>query len=197
LVAGGAVGLSLCDQIHVHSGVLSYDSPGPFDQAWWVLPQFALATAAIYAGARPVARRLAEPAPAALAAATLWFVGVYAVSGVADRWPHVLAAALGLTWAARVAASSNRAALVAYSLLLAAVGTGYEAALSSTGAFEYARQDFVVPIWLPGLYLHGAPLALALTRKLQAPSLEPGVWELPDSAMAELERRRRHRTFDT
>lgn len=55
--------------------------------------------------------------------------------------------------------------MAAYSLLLAAVGTGVEAAISSPGASAYSHPDVLaVPIWLPGLYLHGAPVALALAR---------------------------------
>jgi hypothetical protein len=167
LVVGGALALSACDQIHVHFGVLSYPHPVLAGQAWWVPLEFALATAAICVGTRPFARRLPEPSAATFATATLWFVGAYAASGVFQRWPLALAAAYLLTWAGRVAVSRERAAVGAYSLLLAAAGTAVEAVISSTGAFAYAHPDLVlVPIWLPGLYLHGAPLALALTRGL-------------------------------
>jgi hypothetical protein len=57
--------------------------------------------------------------------------------------------------------------VAAYSVLLAVAGTATEAVISSTGAFAYAHPDLLLaPIWLPGLYLHGAPLALALTRRV-------------------------------
>jgi hypothetical protein len=53
---------------------------------------------------------------------------------------------------------------VSFSILLAAAGTGFEAALVGADMFRYADFD-PVPIWLPGLYLHGAALALAITRR--------------------------------
>ena len=52
-----------------------------------------------------------------------------------------------------------------FAIGLAVAGTLYEGTLSGSGAFSYLRPDFYnVPIWLPGLYLHGAPLAITLRR---------------------------------
>jgi hypothetical protein len=174
LFAGGGIGLALCDQIHVQTGVLSYEAGGYFGQAWWVPLQFGVAALAICAGAWPFARRLAPPSAEVLTIGAAWFVAAYAASGVFDRWPYALAAAFVVTWAGRVAVARHRAALTAFSLLLAAGGTGAEALLSAAGTFDYADPDFLgLPAWLPGLYLHGAPLALAVTRWLAAPDTAP------------------------
>ena len=170
LFAAGGLGLALCDQIHVQSGVLDYETGGFFGQGWWVPLQFGFAALAIVAGAAPFARRRAKPGAAAFLTGTLWFLAAYAASGLFDAHPYALAAAFVVTWALRVALARQPAPLVAFSLLLAAAGTGAEAILSAAGTFAYANPDVLgVPIWLPGLYLHGAPLALALSRALSEP----------------------------
>jgi hypothetical protein len=170
LFAAGGIGLALCDQIHVQSGVLDYDTGGYFGQAWWVPLQFGVAALAIVAGAAPFARGRAQPKLIDFVTGTAWFVAAYAASGLFDAYPNALAVAFVLTWALRVALAPQPASLVAYSLLLAAAGTAAEAALSAAGTFAYANPDLLgVPIWLPGLYLHGAPLALALSRALSEP----------------------------
>ena len=170
MFAAGGVGLALCDQIHVQSGVLDYDTGGFFGQAWWVPLQFGVAALAIVAGAAPFARGRAQPKFIDFVTGTAWFVAAYAASGLFDAHPNALAVAFVLTWALRVALAPQPASLVAYSLLLAAAGTAAEAALSAAGTFAYANPDLLgVPIWLPGLYLHGAPLALALSRALSEP----------------------------
>jgi hypothetical protein len=168
LFAGGGVGLALCDQIHVQADVLHYDTGGFFGQAWWVPLQFGLASLAIVAGAAPFARRRAEPRASDFVTGIAWFAAAYAASGIFDAHPYALAVAFVVGWSARVALARERSVLVAYSVLLAAAGTGAEAILSAAGTFDYTAPDFIgVPIWLPGLYLHGAPLALALARALR------------------------------
>jgi hypothetical protein len=132
----------------------------------------------------PFARGRDRPRPAAFATGVMWFAGAYAASGILDSHPYALATALVATWALRVALARQPASLVAYSLLLAAAGTGAEALLSAAGTFSYANPDFLgVPIWLPGLYLHGAPLALALARALSEPA---GATVRPDASRASL-----------
>jgi hypothetical protein len=170
LFIAGGIGLALCDQIHVQSGVLDYETGGFFGQAWWVPLQFGVAALAIVAGAAPFARARPEPGAAAFLTGTLWFVAAYAASGLFDAHPYALTVAFVLAWAARVALARQPGSLVAFSLLLAAAGTGAEAILSAAGTFAYANPDLLgVPIWLPGLYLHGAPLALVLSKALSEP----------------------------
>jgi hypothetical protein len=170
LFIGGGIGLALCDQIHVQAGVLDYETGGFFGQAWWVPLQFGVAAVAIVAGAVPFARQRAKPNSADFVTGSAWFVAAYAASGLFDEHPIALAVAFALAWALRVALARQPGPLVAYSLLLAAAGTAVEAILAGVGAFAYANPDLLgVPIWLPGLYLHGAPLALALARALSEP----------------------------
>jgi hypothetical protein len=170
LFAAGGIGLALCDQIHVQAGVLDYETGGFFGQAWWVPLQFGVAAVAIVAGAVPFARQREQPKSADFVTGTAWFVAAYAASGVFDAHPIALAVAFVLAWALRVALARQPGPLVAYSLLLAAAGTAAEAILSAAGTFAYADPDMIgVPIWLPGLYLQGAPLALALAKALSQP----------------------------
>lgn len=170
----GGIFLSLCDQIHVHTGVLFYDGPGLAGQAWWVPLEFGVASLAIYAIAWPVTSRLREPSNGALASALAWFFAAYVASGVFRGHPLALSAGYGLTWLARLAGRGDDAFRVATSsLVLAVAGVVVEGAVSATGAFRYANPDYLlVPMWLPGLYLHGAPLALAVVRRLRAPAGE-------------------------
>jgi hypothetical protein len=167
LFVGGGVGLALCDQIHVQASVLDYDTGGFFGQAWWVPLQFGVASLAIVLGAAPFAARRAAARPVDFVTGAAWFVASYAATGLFHDHPAALAGTLSAVWILRVALARERDVLVAYSLLLAAAGTGVEAILSAAGTFAYADPDFLrVPEWLPALYLNGAPLALALSDRL-------------------------------
>jgi hypothetical protein len=58
--------------------------------------------------------------------------------------------------------------LIAYSLVMAVAGAGFEAFWSSLGFFYYRHPDVLgVPRWLPGIYLHVALVAGPLERVLK------------------------------
>jgi hypothetical protein len=71
-----------------------------------------------------------------------------------------------VTWMARIRGrGDDRVRVGVYGLLLALVGSAFEGRWSATGSFTYAAPDIAgVPLWLPGLYLHGAPLAVDVAR---------------------------------
>ena len=166
----GGIGGALCDQLHTQLGVLHYPKPVLFGQAWWVAPLFGAGTIVFYTLAVPFVRRaqgkIARPAPATLAIATAFFLGAYLASCLFDE--RALAAVFLVTWAARMAFTPARAETIVYSILLAVLGSSFEAALSSTGAFVYDKAAYtIVPLWLPGLYMHGAPLGLHLVALLE------------------------------
>jgi hypothetical protein len=168
----GGLGGAMCDQIHVQAGVLSYPTPWLAGQAWWVGPNFGLATLLIALGTLPFAAPLAARAPAAprgreIAVAAALFVAAYLASGLLAGSPRALALGYALTFAARLWPRPERGPLALYAVGLAIGGTSYEAALAGTGAFAYAAPELAgVPLWLPGLYLHGAFLAALVLRKL-------------------------------
>lgn len=168
----GALGGAACDQIHVRSGMLAYPHRWFLGQAWWVAPQFGIAVLVMVLAAVPLARQagglVAWPTPPVVAIEAAWFLGAYAATGVWGRSrPGVLATVLVGIWAARLARRPDRWPLAALSLLLAIGGVAYEGSLAATGAFHYVRPAlYHIPVWLPGLYLQGAPLLVSATRLL-------------------------------
>ncbi len=165
-VAGG-IGGALCDQIHVQSSTLWYPHPWIAGQAWWVGPQFGIAVIAILTGATAFAQRMRRtPATMDFVTGGAWFLGAYAASAVFGGHPAALLAIYLATFAARLAVNPDRVPVLGFSLLLAIGGTLYEGTLSSLHGFYYAHPDvYHVGMWLPGIYLHGAPLALAIARR--------------------------------
>ena len=169
LVLGGVCGL-LLDHIHVHFGVLFYPNPWLWGQAWWVAPLFAAATIAILSGASLFTDGAPGTREHQVAGSAAWFVAAYWASG---QWHgHPIGLALG--YAGFFALRTTHRPTLIFAGLLAAGGVGFEALLSSTGAFHYRHPDlWGTPMWLAGLYLHGAPLALAVAarlRKVASPS---------------------------
>jgi hypothetical protein len=171
----GLVAGPLLDQIHVRSGALSYAHPWFWDQAWWVGPQFGLAFAFLAAVAVGVQHHLGTRTPPMVPFERIvqqfaWFVGAYAATGLLWREPVLLCALLVGALAVRVASvrpdAPSRRAIV----LLALVGTAYEGTLSSLpGTFSYAEtHGLPVPVWLPLLYAHGAPILRTFMRNAVA-----------------------------
>jgi len=154
------------DHLHATHRVLAYPHIAFWDQAFWVGPLFAAASLACVLGARPFlgwARRRGEvrrPDVRQLAADGIGFFAAYAYTSFspADQ-PNVTLAVLLIAFAVRVLAERRATWLVGYCLLLAVAGSLFEAGLSSTGAFYYHHPDFVVPRWLPGIYLHAGLIA--------------------------------------
>ena len=167
----GAAGGAGLDQIHVRTRVLSYPSPTFVGQPWWVAPQFGVAAVAALEGARLFTPSVDEPTTPRLAGDVGWFVVSYLASGVFDRrGARAFGAASLFFWVARMVRRGDRRPLVAYALLLAGVGTTYEHVVAGTGLFSYSRPRIGhVPVWLPVLYLQGAPLAVDLARATAKP----------------------------
>lgn len=163
--------LTTGDQFHTQFGVISYTEPGPlWGQAWWVGPGFALATIGFCVLAWPFAPHVAHPARRDFISGALWFFCSYAASGIFGSWSLTLTAVYTLLWLSRVLPRGDHAPVIVYSILLAVAGTLGEYGLHALGICRYEPRDFLlVPLWLPALYLQGAPLALAITRWLRYP----------------------------
>jgi hypothetical protein len=171
--ACGAIGGAALDQMHVGGHVLAYERIDFAQQPWWVAPQFGAGAVLVLLAAFPLARReagpLAVPLPPAstVGADAGWFLGAYLATALFDPYPRVLAGVLLVTWIARVSRGPNRTGRAAFAVVLATAGTLYEGTLAGSGAFTYLRSDaYNVPVWLPGLYLHGAALAVVASRLL-------------------------------
>ena len=178
LAAGFGLLGTLCDQFHVQSGLLSYPDTWLWDQAAWVPLNFAVLLTGLVAltiplGRLAAARGVPEPGPRRLAADFAWFVGAYALSGlVAPDAPGALAVTYFAVWVVRIAFREDRALLYPFGVALALAGCLVEAVEIEFGWFAYADPDVIgVPFWLAGIYLHGAPLALDVARRMDASGL--------------------------
>lgn len=155
--------MSLCDRVHLAYGVLVQEGPRILGQAFWVLPLFGGGAVGMVVGHRVVRRALGDPLrPRRLGAlATSLVLGglVYVVTGPLQHAKVGLALGLGAAWAVRAATRRTWTTLVA-SVILGATGPLVEATIARLGGHTYAHPDlFGVPIWLPGIYVHGALLA--------------------------------------
>ncbi len=122
------------------------------------------------------ARRPPSPGTGRLAADFAWFVGAYAPQRHrrARRAPEALAVAYVVVWIPRIAMREERAILFPFGVALALAGCVVEAAEIELGWFSYADPEVIgVPFWLAGIYLHGAPLALDVARRVDAAGLAP------------------------
>ena len=176
LFVGTVVG-PLLDQIHVQSGALDYEHPWLWGQAWWVGPQFGVAFAFLAATAVAVQHHLGTREPDMVPTARIvqqfaWFLAAYAATGLLWREPLLLALLLVAALAVRVATVRPDRPAIRTIMLLAVVGTAYEATLSAIpGTFGYAdTSGLPVPVWLPLLYAHGAPLLRTFMRNAVAAS---------------------------
>lgn len=166
LVAFGAALCTALDQIHVRFGVLAYPKPFLLGQAWWVPFLFALATVAMVLGWRQMAALTGEE-PVAVAddevdRALSWLIGAYLASAFVKDHPWILLGVFVGAFAFRAGTLGSRT-LVLQAIGMAIVGTAVEALLSKLGLFRYLVPTVGgVPVWLPGLYLHGAFLVRAL-----------------------------------
>jgi hypothetical protein len=155
---------TVCDHLHVITGVLAYPKPFLWQQAWWVPFLFAAASLFVVAAARPILVAFGgtddrPPAAREVAGDGILFVTAYAFTAYGHALPSVVLAVLVAWWLGRVV-RGRRFWLVPYSLAAAVGGTLFEAGLSATGAFHYLVPDFLgVPMWLPALYLHVALLS--------------------------------------
>jgi hypothetical protein len=151
---GAGLGLAACDRMHVAAGVLTQRGRG-----WWTPLTFGTGGVVIAQVGRRFLRRgedrdIAPQIPP--------FVAAYAATALLADRPRALAAGLWLTALPRVRGD------LPFALLLATAGPAVEVGLSATGAFAYARPLREVVPWLSGLYLHGAPLALAVSSTREA-----------------------------
>ena len=177
LVIGFFAGTA-CDQIHVRFGVLWYPHPFFLGQAIWVPFLFAGAAIAMGNGYALIASLLGgdsyRPGRATVVAPLAIFVAAYFSTGLLDAAaPRALTVGLVAAWLAHVATLRSKRQVIAYSIVCAVSGPLFEAALSSTGAFFYTRPAWLVPMWLPALYLHCGPLARHVQRAFLQPTPAP------------------------
>lgn len=172
--------LTAGDLLHVRYGVISYPSSGPlFGQAWWVAPGFAIAVVAMIVAAWPFAEFIARQRRKDILRDAAWFFASYAGTAVAGEKVVGLSALLFGLWMYRLGSRPDRRPLAVFSVVLGLGGTIAEIALHATGLCRYSqRQLWNVPVWLPLLYMMGAPLAVGVARWVRG---EPPLEEPPSS----------------
>lgn len=163
----GGIAATLCDANHVATGTLRYPHPVLFGQAWWVLPGFLVAFLAMGATYRSAAPRLstalstgASRAPGshgALVETLSTFVLVYLASGFGNESPGLLSLVFYGVFAVRLGFTYERAWLLVVAVALGLGGMSVEGSLGALELAAYRHTDvFHVPLWLGGVYMHGA-----------------------------------------
>ncbi|HXC49749.1 MAG TPA: hypothetical protein VN634_02585 [Candidatus Limnocylindrales bacterium] len=163
----GATVATLCDANHVRTGTISYRDPWLFGQAWWVFPEFILTFLAMVAGYILLASRVSRAMPTQRSQSAgsvrpfveslVLFACLYLISGFASREPVFLCWIFYATFLARWIVSYERAWLLLLALLMGIGGMVGEGLVGATGLAAYRHTDvFHAPLWLAGLYMHGA-----------------------------------------
>lgn len=163
----GALIATFCDGVHVYTSTLVYPDPLWYGQPWWPFPMFTLAFLSMAITYRLVdlfmpaslvrSQSCAPGSTAALVETLLLFALVYMLSGFGNTSALFLCVLFYVSFAVRLWATYERGFLLLIAILLAIGGTLVEAGISAIGQVAYTRNDMIgVPLWLPGLYLHGA-----------------------------------------
>ncbi len=157
----GAVLGTLLDQLHVRGGVLSYPRPLLLGQAAWVPLLFGVAAVSLGVLHRSLRRALRGPmelSTRGLVRDGGLFVIAYATSGFARVSSFALLSLFVLAYAVRVVVLREPRHRILHALACAAIGIVAESVLVTVGAFRHHVVDvWLVPFWLPGLYMHAAP----------------------------------------
>jgi hypothetical protein len=163
----GAFVATVCDGVHVHTHTLAYPVPFLFGQAWWVFPGFLLAFLFMGHAYSLIVERLPAGIPTQKSAskgnarefieAVMAFAFVYLLSGFGNFEPALLSVIFYGTFVVRWLPSYDRLWLLLLSVSMAIGGMFAEGAISAAGGVAYRHVDvFHVPLWLGGLYMHGA-----------------------------------------
>ena len=164
------IGGAALDLLHTHLGVLSYREPWLFGQAWWVAPNFGIGFSIFLAIGMLMTKRaidLPTPRESELYRSGAIFAGAYLLSCFFSDHPWLMLLFFVAVFLGRAMRGPATKLFIAHALALAAMGTAFELALTSTGAYWFHHPDVLtVPAWLPGLYLNGAPFGLWLAKKL-------------------------------
>ncbi len=163
----GAVICTLCDKLHVLTGTLSYPIPFWGGQPWWTFPGFFAAF--IIMGLLYV--KLINVLPNSINRAyscshgsnretldaLLIFTLVYLSSGFGHEYSFILTFIFFVTFLFRLIFAIDKSFILILGIILGIGGAMGEGILSAFDLVHYSMPEiFHVPVWLVGVYLHGA-----------------------------------------
>lgn len=162
-----AVVCTLGDAVHVYTATLRYPEPLWFGQAGWVFPLFFTAFLLTAFGTGLLVKHLPAAVTGCYSQAggrwselvdqLLLFFLIYLLSGFGNYSPDLLLTIFTLTFFFRLAFSPQRVLLLLLALMLVPGGMIAEGLLGQLGLVAYREPEwFNVPLWLGGLYAHGA-----------------------------------------
>ncbi|TNE43663.1 MAG: hypothetical protein EP343_33140 [Deltaproteobacteria bacterium] len=160
-LVGGTI-ISLGDRFHIVFGVLSQNDQSFLGQAWWVPLVFGVAGLLMFPSwviLRKVFRGVVYPIRiSGLIGSTILFLIAYAATGPFAKYAYIMTGILVGAWIVRLWwRTQTDVATVVFCLLLAIAGPLVEIGFSAAGMFEYhVHHMWSIPMWLPGIYLHGA-----------------------------------------
>ncbi|MEZ5004087.1 MAG: hypothetical protein R2730_13740 [Chitinophagales bacterium] len=167
LAAIAALVASFCDKVHVITNTLYYPKPAWGGQPWWTFPGFFVVFVFMCAVYLLMEKQLPNSIDKSYSTkkgsaqqfieSLLLFAFVYLMSGFGNEWPILLNVLFYGTFLLRWLASRDKTFILIISLILAVGGTLGEGVLSAMGLVYYTKPViFHVPLWLGGVYMHGA-----------------------------------------
>lgn len=163
----GAAVATFCDAMHVHTQTLSYPQPYMFGQAVFVFPGFFGAFLIMGGAYRLLVRYLPRAVARAvstspgdqreLTESLVSFALVYLLSAFGNREPVLLSYLFYATALLRLTVTSERGFMTLLALILALFGILAEGTMTVLDLVRYREPEiYGVPVWLGGLYMHGA-----------------------------------------
>ncbi len=163
----GAAVATFCDAMHVFTHTLSYPKPFLYGQAAFVFPGFFGAFLIMGGAYRLLVRYLPQSVERAvstspgdqreLTESLISFALVYLLSAFGNHQPGLLAYIFYATALLRLTVSQDRTFMVILAVTLAVYGVLAEGAMTMANLVQYREPEiFGVPVWLGGLYMHGA-----------------------------------------
>lgn len=163
----GALIATLCDKNHVETETLHYPNPFWDGQPWWNYPAFFIGFVAMGLVYHELTQRLPSTIDRTFSTSTgdvkdfseslILFTLVYILSGFGNESPLFLNLFFYGTFLLRLAITPDKMFMLIISILIGIGGAFTEGFMSDMDLVYYTKPViYYVPLWLAGLYLHGA-----------------------------------------
>ncbi|MCP4437574.1 MAG: hypothetical protein GY810_01360 [Aureispira sp.] len=163
----GALIATLCDKNHVETGTLYYPNPFWDGQPWWNYPAFFVAFVLMSFAYHELTQRLPSTIDRTFSTSTgdtkdfteslIIFALVYILSGFGNESPIFLNVLFYGLFLLRLTITPDKVFILIISIMLGIGGAFIEGFMSNMDLVYYTKPViYYVPLWLAGLYLHGA-----------------------------------------